>query len=61
MIDIVPEIVNRIRLNNDDLLLLNRLLLKIELKDLNDSEVAFHKILSKRVKGRLEYLKENGK
>lgn len=56
--DIVPETINRIRLNNTDLILLNRILRKIDIDRLNKNEKKFHRILLKRVEGRIKLNKE---
>ncbi|MBU0461679.1 MAG: hypothetical protein KJ574_03775 [Nanoarchaeota archaeon] len=56
--DIVPETINRIRLSDDDLILLHRVIKKIDIDKLNPEERKFHTILLGRVEGRLK-LKEN--
>ena len=58
MVDIVPETINRIRLSDDDLILLHRVLKKVNLENLTPSEKEFLEILLGRVEGRLK-LKEN--
>lgn len=58
MVDIVPETINRIRLSDNDLRLLHRVLKKMGTGDLTPGEKKFHEALLKRVKGRLD-LKKN--
>lgn len=57
MVDIIPETINRIRLSDNDLLLLQRVLNKVDKKKLVNGEIDFHTILSSRVEGRIK-LKE---
>lgn len=57
MKEIVPETINRIRLSDNELVLLDRILKKINNKKLTVNEKKFHKILTGRVQGRLK-LKE---
>ena len=58
--DIVPETINRIRLSDDDLILLDRILKKINKEELTINEKEFYRILVGRVEGRLK-LKEDKK
>lgn len=58
MVDIVPEMINRIRLSDDDLILLYRVLQKMNIEKLAIEEKDFYEILLGRVEGRLK-LKEN--
>ncbi|MGM5481559.1 MAG: hypothetical protein ACQESE_04065 [Nanobdellota archaeon] len=58
MVDIVPETINRIRLSDDDLKLLYRVLQKVDVSVLDAEEKTFHEILVGRVEGRMK-LKEN--
>jgi len=57
--DIVPETINRIRLSDSDLLLLHRVLKKMDADKLSPNEKEFYEILVGRVEGRLK-LKEKG-
>ncbi len=57
MVDIVPETINRIRLSYNELILLHRVLQKINKKNLNSEEKEFYEILLGRVEGILK-LKE---
>ena len=52
--DIIPETINRIRLSDDELLLLNIILEKMNTDMLNINEKKFHKILLGRTEGRLK-------
>lgn len=54
MVDIVPETINRIKLSDDDLVLLHRVLKKIDISELDDNEKEFYRILVGRVEGRLK-------
>ena len=56
--DIVPETINRIRVTDNDLVLLHRVLQKVDQEKLSSGEKGFIKILLKRVEGRLELIKE---
>ena len=56
--DIVPETVNRIRLSDDDLIFLHRIIKKVDIKKLTPEEKKFYEILVGRVEGRLK-LKAN--
>ncbi len=58
MVDIVPETVNRIRLSDNDLILLHRILQKINKEKLSNEEKEFYKILVSRVEGRLKLKKK---
>lgn len=58
MVDIIPETINRIRLSDSDLILLHRVLQKMNLEKLTAKEKEFYEILLGRVEGRLK-LKEN--
>lgn len=58
MVDIVPETINRIRLSDNDLILLHRVLQKMNKDKLSAEEREFYEILLSRVEGRLR-LKEN--
>ena len=58
-IDIVPETINRIRLSDNDLILLQSVLCKIDKSSLNKEEKDFHCILLARTNGRLKLRKEN--
>ncbi len=57
MVDIVPETINRIRLSDNDLILLHRVLSKIDKEKLNSEEREFYEILLSRVEGRLKLKK----
>lgn len=59
MVDIVPETINRIRLSDNDLILLHMVLLKMDIKKLNPQEKEFYEILLGRVEGRLELKEKN--
>ena len=54
MVDIIPETINRIRLSDDDLVLLGQVLKKTDINKLDKEELEFYKILSERVQGRLK-------
>lgn len=56
--DIVPETINRIRLSDNDLIILYNILKKIDTRNFSSEERDFYEILFKRVEGRLK-LKEN--
>ncbi len=56
--DIVPETINRIRLSDNELVLLSRVLEKINCNNLSDNEKEFYRILSGRIKGRLKLKEE---
>ncbi len=56
--DIIPETINRIRLSDDELFLLFRVLEKIDCNKLNDNEKEFHRILLGKIKGRLKLKEE---
>lgn len=55
--DIVPETINRIRLSDKELILLSKILKKINHKELNENERGFYRILLGRVQGRLKLKK----
>lgn len=57
MVDIVPETINRIRLSDNELILLQRILKEINRNELSKEEKQFYEILLGRVEGRLK-LKE---
>ncbi len=57
MVDIVPETINRIRLSDNDLILLHRVLSKIDKEKLSSKEREFYEILLSRVEGRLKLKK----
>jgi len=59
MVDIIPETINRIRLSDDELKLLSKVLNKIDLSKLNPEERKFCEILTGRVEGRLNLKKKN--
>ena len=59
MVDIVPETINRIRLSDNDLILLHRVLQKIDSKKLTAKEKEFYEILVGRVEGRLKLKEKN--
>jgi len=59
MVDIVPETINRIRLSDNDLILLHRVLQKMNKEKLNPEEKEFYEILLGRVEGRLRLKEEN--
>lgn len=59
MVDIVPETINRIRLSDSDLILLHRVLQKMNIKKLSTEEKEFHEILLGRVEGRLKLKEKN--
>ena len=54
MVDIVPETINRIRLSDNDLILLYRVLKKTDEERLDLGEKEFYQTLLKRVEGRLQ-------
>lgn len=54
MVDIITETINRIRLSDGDLILLYRILKKINKTCLDLEEKKFHKILLARTEGRLK-------
>ncbi len=56
--DIVQETINRIRLSDSDLVLLNQILDKLDKEKLSQEKKKFHEILVGRAEGRLK-LKEN--
>jgi len=58
--DIVPETINRIRLSDDELILLENLVKKMDVEKLDENEKEFYNILLGRVQGRIK-LKEEGK
>ena len=58
MVDIVPETINRIRLSNNDLILLYEVLKKINIETLDNNEKQFYNILVGRVEGRLKLKSE---
>ena len=57
--DIVPETINRLRLSNQEILLLHRILKKTDSSLLNKEEEKLHRILVGRLEGRLKLKKEN--
>ena len=59
MVDIVPETINRIRLSDNDLILLHRVLQKMDKEKLNTEEKEFYEILLGRVEGRLKLKEKN--
>ncbi len=59
MVDIIPETINRIRLSDSDLILLHRVLHKINPEKLTAEEKEFYEILLGRVKGRLKLKEKN--
>jgi hypothetical protein len=59
MVDIVPETINRIRLSDEDLILLHRVLKKMGKDNLNAEEKRFCEILLGRVEGRLKLKEKN--
>ena len=63
MVDIIPETVNRIRLSDDELVLLDRVLKAVNLLVLKSNELEFYHILVARVHTRLHIknTKENKK
>jgi hypothetical protein len=61
MVDIVPETINRIRLSDNDLILLHRVLKKIDNEKLSPEEKDFCEILLGRVEGRLKLKEKNKK
>ena len=58
MVDIVPETINRIRLSDNDLILLYEVLKKMNTEVLDDNEKKFYEILISRVGSRLKLKKE---
>ena len=58
--DIIPETINRIRLSDEEIVLLKRLLKKVDSEKLDENEKEFYNILVGRVEGRLK-LKKEGK
>ena len=59
MVDIIPETINRIRLSDNDLILLQRILQKMNKEKLNPEEKEFYEILLGRVEGRLKLKEKN--
>ena len=59
MVDIIPETINRIRLSDDELMLLHNVLKKIDLSKLKPEEKKFCEILLGRVEDRLNLKKKN--
>ena len=59
MVDIVPETINRIRLSDNDLILLYRVLKKIDVEKLSTEEKEFYEVLLGRVEGRLKLKEKN--
>ncbi len=59
MVDIVPETINRIRLSDNDLILLHRVLQKIDIEKLTIEEKKFYEVLLGRVEGRLKLKEKN--
>ena len=59
MVDILPETSNRIRLSDNELILLHRILKKINEHNLSPEEKKFLKLLMGKVEGRLKLKKEN--
>ena len=57
--DIIPETINRIRLSDEELLLLKHVLDKVDEESLTPHEKTFLTILRGRIEGRLS-LKEKG-
>jgi len=57
--DIIPETINRIRLSDNELILLSNVLSKIDLSKLNADEDRLIRILKQRVEGRLNLKKNN--
>ena len=57
--DIIPETINRLRLSNQEILLLHRMLKKLDSSLLNDDEEKLYRILIGRLEGRLKLKKEN--
>lgn len=60
MVDIIPETINRIRLSDSDLVLLHRMLKKVDTAGLDKEEKEFHRILLGRVEGRLKLKRQAG-
>lgn len=54
MVNIIPETINRIRLSDNELILLYMVLQKTEQKKLSPGEKKFYQILLKRTEGRLK-------
>ena len=52
--DIIPETINRIRLSDNDLILLHKVLEKMDKDKLNLGEKEFYEILLGKVEGRLK-------
>jgi len=61
MVDIIPETINRIRLSDGELVLLNRVLSKVDVDKLKGAEKKFFEILCGRVEGRLKLKEKNSK
>lgn len=59
MVDIIPETINRIRLSDNNLILLHRILKKMNPEKLTDEEKEFYEILLGRVEGRLKLKEKN--
>ncbi len=59
MVDIVPETINRIRLSDNELILLHRIFQKMDKEKLNPKEKELYEILMGRIDGRLKLKKNN--
>ena len=57
--DIIPETINRLRLSDDELVLLHRMLKKVDVSSLDESEAKLHRILLGRLEGRMKLKQEN--
>ncbi|MFH1065296.1 MAG: hypothetical protein V1734_02210 [Nanoarchaeota archaeon] len=57
--DIVPETINRIRLSDNELILLKKIIDKIKKEELSPEEEKFYRILRGRVEGRLKLKQED--
>jgi hypothetical protein len=56
-LDIVAETVNRIRVSDAELMLLWRVLQKVNVEELSIEEKKFYNILTQRVNGRLKIIR----
>jgi len=57
--DIVPETINRLRLSDEEIVLLHRILKKLDSSLLDVDEEKLHRILIGRLEGRIKLKEQN--
>ena len=57
--DIIPETINRLRLSDEEIVLLHRILKKLDSSLLDADEEKLHRILIGRLEGRLKLKEQN--